>query len=959
MLDAADLILTVFAPIVAQLIVDESTKKAYGELKKLIKDRLKGRTEADLVDGEKPEDWEEKLKKALNEVLIDRDMEIIKKTQEFLVQIYPERAEKNEFNVRISGNIPDSVTVIFQSGEQHAVPFLVPPQPPYHIAGRDDLLKELKQQLFDGGYLALHGLPGVGKTALAVKLAHDLDVLNHFPDGVLWAGLGREADIYSHLGDWAGALGISSDEIANLTSIEDMAKTVRAAIGIRQMLLVVDDVWEIKTAKYFKLGSKCAYLITTRKSQVALHFASRKGTKNVKELNEADGLKLLAQFVPEVVEDEPDEARKLVQAVGGLPLAITLLGSYLLVETYDNQPRRMYEAFEELRKTKNRLEIEQDQGFHPSLHANVPLSLMAAIDMSYEALDEPLRRTLLALSAFPPKPNTFPEEAALEVSDKSAKSLGKLTNHGLLESSGLGRYTLHQTIADYARVNLADDIQYKQRVYERMADFFASYVEKHERDYEALSLESSNIFTALQVAADQRMNKVLVRGMNPFYRFMEARGLYEMGESYLNQTKEAAESLDDDAGLAATLLNLGRLTEKRGKSVQAEKYYKKGLDRAYEIKDFRLISDLLRNLGVLLSKRWDLIKADNCLRKGLYLARKIKDPRLISDHLQSLGILENKRKNLEKAEKNLKIGLKLARKYNYLTRVSGLLVSLGYLEKDRGNFEQAKKYNEEGLELARKMRDRRRISSFLVTMGDLELKLNNYETAEQYSLEGLKLVCEMGYYERIETFLANLSSSINRHGKIHQIEQYLLKGLKLAYEVQDPKKINKLIEDVKALVYNRGNIHQAEQYFLEGLELACKINDLKKISSLLQSIGVLERDSEDPQQIENHLQKGLETSQKTDYEWLTCSILNECGKWCLNQEKLGSASEAFRKALEIARKTGLQESTAAALYGLAQVAAANRNMAEAHRYGQESLSIFEDMAYERTDEVKQWLASLV
>ncbi len=77
----------------------------------------------------------------------------------------------------------NTITFIFQSGEQYTVPFLAPPRPPYYLIGRDNLLHKLKQQLLTGNNLALsalNGLPGVGKTALAIELAHARDVLKHF-----------------------------------------------------------------------------------------------------------------------------------------------------------------------------------------------------------------------------------------------------------------------------------------------------------------------------------------------------------------------------------------------------------------------------------------------------------------------------------------------------------------------------------------------------------------------------------------------------------------------------------------------------------------------------------------------------------------------------------------------------------------------------------------------------------
>jgi hypothetical protein len=156
-------------------------------------------------------------------------------------------------------DVPDSValglTALSQDGCEAS--FLAPLRPPYDLVGRDVLLQDLKRQLLAGDNLALcalNGLPGVGKTALAIELANDPDVRAHFRDGVLWTGLGRKPDVPSLLGAWGVALGVSSHELSKLSSVEDRAWAIHAIIGTRRMLLVVDDAWKVGAALTFKVG---------------------------------------------------------------------------------------------------------------------------------------------------------------------------------------------------------------------------------------------------------------------------------------------------------------------------------------------------------------------------------------------------------------------------------------------------------------------------------------------------------------------------------------------------------------------------------------------------------------------------------------------------------------------------------------------------------------------------------
>lgn len=439
------------------------------------------------------------------------------------------------------------------------VPFLAPTCPPHTLVGRNELLQNLKRQLFanDGLALAaLSGLPGVGKTALAIELANDPEVLSMFKDGVLWANLGQKPDLFALLGAWCTAVGIPLNAVAKLARIEDQAQAIHTAIGMRRMLLVIDDAWQINQALLLKLGGhNCAHLLTTRVPEIALEFAGKAAMK-VLELGQDEGLALLTELAAQAVETRPDEAKVLVQAVGGLPLALVLTGKHLRKECYSNHPRRLHRALEELRRAEARLQLAHPQTVperYPGLPANAPTSLLAAIQVTDGALSGISRRALRALSVFPPKPNTFSEEAALAVSAVPPEALDSLIDYGLMEGRA-GRYTLHPVIADYGRIELADKSTYK-----RMVQFFVGYIEAHQTDHHALHLEIDNILAALQIAFDLRMQVELVRIADAFSGFLEARGLYAQAAVLLKRIQQAIQPTGGKAVLVTMLYSLEQI----------------------------------------------------------------------------------------------------------------------------------------------------------------------------------------------------------------------------------------------------------------------------------------------------------------------------------------------------------------------------------------------------------------
>lgn len=390
------------------------------------------------------------------------------------------------------------------------------------LVGRDPLLHEIKQHLLHHSnihkHLSISGLPGVGKTSLLLHLVRDPEVLAHYSDGVLWANLGPRPDTIGQLARWGNLLSVPPPAE---TSYDAWAEAIHFAIGNRRMLLIIDDAWQLEDALTFKVGGhRCLTMVSTRFPSIALLLADQQHY-TLHELGEDEGLTLLQMLAPAIAHCNMEKLRALVRLVGGLPLALTLIGKYLRVQSHNRQLRRIHSAIERLHNLRERLQLSEPYALlerHTSLESGTNLSLQSVVAVSDHMLPSYAKQVLYALSVFPSKPHSFSEEAAIVVSGQPAQVLDLLADCGLLESRESGRYTLHPIITDYASLHLVDTAPRQ-----RFVRYFVHYIVTHTHDEAALSQEYTSLIAALRIAAELDMRDELQQGLHGIRAFLASR----------------------------------------------------------------------------------------------------------------------------------------------------------------------------------------------------------------------------------------------------------------------------------------------------------------------------------------------------------------------------------------------------------------------------------------------------
>ncbi|GAB3663327.1 hypothetical protein GCM10027589_26870 [Actinocorallia lasiicapitis] len=238
-------------------------------------------------------------------------------------------------DVTVHGNVVQAHTIAELRVE---VPRLqvVPRQMPGQTARFVGREKELRWLAVPGkeGTAPIHvisGTAGVGKTALALRWAHE--VHDRFADGDLYADLrgfdpnGSAADPAEVLGGFLRALGTAEELVPH--DIEGRGALFRSLVRPRDLLVVLDNARDAAQVRPLLPGGATGAVVVTSRSRLD-GLVAREGARRLDlgMLTEPESLELLREtWGVERVAREPRAASELVRLCARLPLALRIVAA--------------------------------------------------------------------------------------------------------------------------------------------------------------------------------------------------------------------------------------------------------------------------------------------------------------------------------------------------------------------------------------------------------------------------------------------------------------------------------------------------------------------------------------------------------------------------------------------------------------------------------------------------------
>ncbi|MFF7488801.1 BTAD domain-containing putative transcriptional regulator [Streptomyces luteogriseus] len=335
-----------------------------------------------------------------------------------------------------------------EAGRPDPAPAQLPP-PPTHFIGRTAVRDALHRTLTAPDprpTAVISGMAGVGKSALALHVAHQL--AERFPDGQLHLDLHGATPGMPPLTPAQALTTLLRDLGAEPCRIperpEAAAALLRSLLAPTRTLLVLDDAASAAQVRpLLPGGAGCGVIVTSRSPLAALDGAAR---FPLAPLSDEESAELLRRASGREGLDGTDAARLLVELTGRLPLALRVVAARLAARralTPDALAGQLAAADVRLHH------LEYDD-----------LSVRRSLAVAHDALaasereaDRDAARTLVRIGALDLPAYGVPLLARLAGTSehRTEAALDRLLDVALLEETAYGRYAPHDLVRDFAR----------------------------------------------------------------------------------------------------------------------------------------------------------------------------------------------------------------------------------------------------------------------------------------------------------------------------------------------------------------------------------------------------------------------------------------------------------------------------------------------------------------------------
>jgi len=609
------------------------------------------------------------------------------------------------------------------------------PLPPDDFTGRSDelaqLLSPLRSHHLGAVISGLHGMGGVGKTALALVLANTLKP--DYPDAQFFLNLkATDPNPLSPADAIAQIIHAYHPEARLPDDLPTLRSLYLSALDGQRAILLLDNAFDRAQIEPLLPPSSCVLIVTTRNT-FALPGAA---FMNLNVLPEPDACELLKKIAPRIAGD----ASTLARLCGRLPLALRAAGS--LLQVTGNLPVPDY--IRQLEHERTRLQHIGKEG--------VDLDLEACFNLSYQLLPPDTARVFRELSVFPATFDSAAEEPICQ--DPDHQHLTTLLRHTLVNyDPSTDRYHLHDLLRLFAasRPTLSPPTPEDARCHPERSEGSPCPTDVHlpsdpqgsfPPEYHTLSLRHAAHYLDLLRSGDDLYKQGHANTLSGLKLFDLDRHNIQSAQSFASahaETDDSAAQLASDYPTAgAYVLSLRLHPQERIHWLQS------ALSAARRLKDRQAEGTHLGNLGLAHADLGDPRRAIDYYEQALKIDREIGDRRGEGNALGNLGnahaALGDPRRAIDYYEQCLTIHREIGDRHGEGNDLGNLASAYYRL----GDPRRAIDYYEQQLTIAREIGDRRAEGIALGNLGNAHAALGDPRRAIDYYEQRLVIAREIG-----------------------------------------------------------------------------------------------------------------------------------------------------------------------------------------------------------------------
>lgn len=734
------------------------------------------------------------------------------------------------------GRAKDEILNAMPDGKSLTAPPRLP-QPTYTFIGRAEEQQQLLAAIRGGGENKVAGIAGVrgqggiGKTALALSVGHQLAA--EFPDGQVYIDLRGTTEQVAPRAAMESILREFDKKTAFKDATDDqLAAHYRSTLAPKRALLLLDNAAEAKQVLPLIPGGSCGVLVTARKRFKIGHVDPLR----LDLLSEPDAIALIQNNAPHMTDGE---ARELAEACGYLALAVHIASVH--ISLYDDRTAAQHIADLKSDRLAYLDAVEPDDaGDTEGLRF-----AHRAIQLSLDRLPPGLQAFWARLSVFPVDFNAglavfVASDQEVPDIDQGRQWVSELRRHALLEFDDEDkRYRLHDLSREFAwKRALADDVA-RFELSKRHATVFRDLLGAADQQYregkvlqglilldcEMPSILNGFVWAKTHMESDEIACRLAADYFDVGAHTISLRMHSRDQITWLETAISACRKLGDRIGEVNARGNLGIAHAALGDTRKAIEHYEQTLAFVRENGDRKAESSTLGNLGNAYDALGDARQAVDYHEQALAISREIGDRRGEGQDLGNLGLAHASLRDYRKANDFYEQQLKIVQEIGDRRGEGNAMGNLGLAHASLGDNNRAIEYYEQQLKIVREIGDRRGEQNAIGNLGNAHAALGNERKAIEYYQQTLTISREIGDRRGEGNARGNLGSTYAKLGNNRKAIEYYEQALAIFREIGDRQAENSMLDNLGYTHARLGDARKAYDYFEQRIIFARETGD--------------------------------------------------------------------------------------------------------------------------------------